>query len=130
MYASVRRPHVFDVHSARWLARASAAILVVTWLALVMAEAVRSRFETPSLESLYQAAVFGIVFAGYAIGLRKELAGGVIAIVGTVAFFAVYLMTLGGLPHLAAALFAAPGVLYLMAWYNDLAPGAGVARQP
>jgi hypothetical protein len=128
MYASSRRFYAFDFHFVRWMAHASAAILVVTWVALVTAEAVRSRFDLPSAYSIYQAVTFGVVFAGYAIAVRKELVGGALAIVGTLAFFAVHVATIGTLPGMAAALFAAPGVLHLLAWHGKKVSHAPLAR--
>ncbi|MEX0612204.1 MAG: hypothetical protein WD229_08785 [Pirellulales bacterium] len=119
MYTSIRRPHVLDSYFFRWMARASAAVLVVAWLALVIAEVFRSHYEAPSVHSVYQAIALAIVFAGYAIGWWKEMVGGVIAILGTAAFFAVNALTLETLPDPAAALFAVPGVLYLLAWQYE-----------
>jgi hypothetical protein len=87
---------------------------------LVILEAARADAEAPSIAAYYQAAALGIVFAGYALGWRSEFAGGVLAIMGTAGFFAVHELTLGSLPTLEAALFAAPGVLHLLAWkYNE-----------
>jgi len=128
MYTSVRRPRAFDLNFLRWCARASAVVLVVIWLALVLAEAVLFHFEAPT-EAIYQAVALAIVFAGYAIGWRKELVGGAIAILGTVLFFAVNLVTIESLPPVEAALFAAPGVLYLLAWYGEKTSGASPARK-
>jgi hypothetical protein len=55
---------------------------------------------------------------GYLLGWRYEFAGGLLAILGTVAFFVVCALTLG-LPSAAAIGFAVPGVLYLVAWRHD-----------
>jgi hypothetical protein len=129
MYASTRRFQAFDFHLFRWIARASAAVLVITWLALVIAEAVRSQFDTPSALTIYQGVALAIVFAGYAVGWRNELLGGVIAILGTLAFFAVHVITIGTWPDIAAAWFAAPGVLYLLSWFGKKLSGAPLARR-
>jgi hypothetical protein len=51
MYASVRQPFVIDSAWFRWLARASAAVLVLTWVVFVLAEGVRARFEEPATDS-------------------------------------------------------------------------------
>jgi len=128
MHTSVQRPRAFDFNSLRWLARASAAILVAVWIALVLTEAALFQLEAPT-DSIYQAVALAVVFAGYAIGWRKELVGGVIAILGTVLFFAVNLMTIDSLPSVEAAWFAAPGVLYLLAWYGEKMSGASPARK-
>jgi hypothetical protein len=70
--------------------------------------------------SIYgQAASLAIVFAGYAVGWRRELAGGIVVIVGMLAFFGVVLSTTATIPPLGVLLFAVPGVLYLLAWHND-----------
>jgi hypothetical protein len=130
MYTSVHRSPVSYAHLFRWAARAGAIIVVVAWLALVLMEAVRSRFEQPSVDTYYQAASLAIVFAGYLIGWWKEPTGGVIAILGTMSFFAVHALTLGMLPGLAAAWFAAPGVLYLLAWQAEHLGGRQRTRSP
>jgi hypothetical protein len=83
-----------------------------------MSELFRPGFD-PSIDNYRQAACLAIVFAGYAIGLRKELAGGIAVIVGTLVFFAVVLATTGEPPGLAGVLFATPGVLYVLAWHYD-----------
>jgi hypothetical protein len=101
------------------MARASAVVLMVIWLAFVIAEAMRPDFVDLSTSTLGQGASLAVVFAGYVIGLRKELAGGIAAIVGTAAFFAVVLTTTEKVPGLAALMFAVPGVLYLLAWLYD-----------
>ncbi len=117
MQTTLRHPHIFDAYLFRWLARTSALVLLAAWIAFVIGEAVMTHFEAPSLTTYYQAAALAIVFAGYAVGWRKEWAGGVIAILGTLAFFAVHVMTLGMLPRMGAAWFAAPGILFLLAAY-------------
>jgi hypothetical protein len=115
MFSSTNKLHVFDELSLRWFARASAAVLVVAWAVLVSVEAIRNP-ELPALQTFYQACALAIVFAGYAIGLRNELAGGLVVILGTLVFFAVLFVTMQALPQPAAVLFALPGVLYLLTW--------------
>ena len=103
----------------RWTARASAIILFATWLVYVVADVLRPAMEPGAFNTYGQAASLAIVFAGYAVGWRRELAGGIAVIVGILAFFAVVLSTTEELPQLAVLLFAVPGVLYLLAWYYD-----------
>ena len=119
MLTSAKTNLTFDSYSFRWTARASAAVLIAIWLALFTSEVMRPGFDGPNRYSLGQAASLAVVFAGYAIGWRKELAGGIAAIVGTLAFFVVVLTTTGKLPGAAALLFAIPGVLYLLAWHYE-----------
>jgi hypothetical protein len=78
----------------------------------------------PSPLTQYQALTLAAVFAGYAIGWRNELVGGFIAILGTIAFFALNRLMVGGFPGSGAALFAVPGILYLLAWYSERKSGA------
>ena len=101
----------------RWAGRASGSLLFVGWIGLVIQEAIRSG--TPSLAMMYQGVAFALVFAGYGLGLRYELTGGLLTIFGTVAFFAIVAFTTGILPQADAAWFAVPGVLYLLAWHYD-----------
>jgi hypothetical protein len=116
MFISVQGQHASYAWLFRWCGRAGGAMVVIAWLALVILEATRPDVGLPSVEAIYQGAALALVFAGYALGWRQELAGGVLTIVGTVAFFAVNLLTLEVLPDLGATWFAIPGVLYLLAW--------------
>jgi hypothetical protein len=130
MYTNIRRPLLLDSNWFRAGARATAAVLVVIWLALVVAEVIRNHFETPATAALYQGLALAVVFAGYAIGWRYELAGGLVAILGTIAFFWVNVATIGDPPDDVAAIFALPGVLQILAWYSDRMPGTFHERQP
>jgi hypothetical protein len=65
---------------------------------------------------IFQGAALAIVFAGYAVAWRWELAGGLMAIGGTIAFVGCSLATIGALPLPQVAWFAAPGVLSVLAW--------------
>ena len=79
----------------------------------------RPGVDSPRTNTLGQAASLAFVFSGYVVGWRRELTGGVAAIIGTLAFFVVVLTTTQELPGVAALLFAIPGVLYLLAWHYD-----------
>jgi hypothetical protein len=129
MHTNIQRPIVFDSYWFRAGARTCAVVLIAVWIALVVAEAIRSRFEMPSPLTQYQGLTLAAVFAGYAIGWRNELVGGFIAILGTLAFFALNRFMAGGFPGSGAALFAVPGILYLLAWYNERKSGAFRERQ-
>ena len=125
MYADVHKHHVPYADLFRWSARACAVSLFVAWLGLVVHETVRSGPPTTAL-ILYQAAAFAVVFAGYALGWRSDSAGGVLTIIGTSAFLAATLFTVGVLPPLEAVWFAAPGILYFLAWlFGDRHPATG-----
>ena len=119
MFAPTTPGPVLHSYPFRWTARTSAAVLVVIWLAFFISEAMRPGFGDLSTSTIGQTASLAVVFAGYVIGYRRELAGGVAAIIGTLAFFAVVLTTTEEVPGLAAMLFAVPGVLYLLAWHYD-----------
>lgn len=104
----------------RTLGRASAIILFASWAGLVIAEIVQRKFGEPPLDVFFQAAALAVVFAGYAVGWRHELAGGLMAVLGTIAFFIVQVVALTGPTGVSAAVwFALPGVLYLLAWNYD-----------
>jgi hypothetical protein len=113
-----------DYHRGRipsdGLRERKAIILFTTWLVYVVAEVLRPRMEPAAFNTYGQAVSLAIVFAGYAVGWRRELAGGIAVIVGLLAFFAVVLSTTEKTPQLAMLLFAVPGLLYLLAWhYNE-----------
>jgi hypothetical protein len=131
MYAyNIQRAFEFDSNSCRAAARVSAVVLVTSWLAAVLAEAIRDRFAMPPTLTLYQGFMLAVAFAGYVIGWRHELAGGVVAILGTIAFFVVNYLTIGVLPGIGAAIFAVPGVFYLVAWNLERTSGPHIAGQP
>jgi hypothetical protein len=69
--------------------------------------------------SYFQAAALAVVFAGYAIGWRYELVGGVLSIIGTIALAVIYALVFDAPPAIALAWFALPGVLYMAAWYSE-----------
>jgi len=127
MYASLQQKYAFYSDLFRSAARASGALLFLAWLGLVIREAML--FGPPASVTFPQAAALAIVFAGYLVGWRHELVGGMLAIFGTAAFFAVFLLTLDSPPQLDAAWFAAPGVFYLLAWRYDPRRGAFGVRQ-
>jgi hypothetical protein len=103
--------------------------LFVAWIGLLSAEMVHTKLDTPATSAFLQAAALALVFVGYAVGWRHEIAGGLMAIVGTVAFFIVGHVTLATTVGLgAAALFAAPGVFYLLAWAFDKEPNKHLWR--
>jgi hypothetical protein len=117
MYSSIQqRPMPISI-LFRWAGRASGSLLFVVWFAFVVQEAMQSG--APFVATIYQGIAFALVFAGYALGLRYELIGGILAILGTIAFFAVVAITTQILPQAEAAWFAVPGLLYLLAWHYD-----------
>jgi len=117
MYACLPQKSASSTELFRWFGRASSIVLFVGWILLLVQELMRdSRVTT---DEAIQGAVLAVVFVGYAIGWRKELAGALIAIFGTVLFFTVCGVAFGRLPGLAAAWFALPSVLYFLAWYTQ-----------
>ncbi|HVT26479.1 MAG TPA: hypothetical protein VHE81_00530 [Lacipirellulaceae bacterium] len=127
MYASVPSRHVPYSWLVRYCGRASGLIIVVSWLALVLAETLRSGM--PVLSNYYQAAMLAIVFIGYAVGWRHEVLGGALAIVGTIGFLTLYIAMFEALPPTGALCFAIPGVLYLIAHLLDKRPSEQLSRQ-
>jgi hypothetical protein len=103
----------------RSTARASGVALFAIWVWLLIAEVVRSGLYMPTVGAFGQAAMLAVVFAGYVVGWRNELAGGLLAILGTALFFALNLLLDGMLPRAEVVWFALPGVLYLLAWLGD-----------
>jgi hypothetical protein len=101
------------------MARTGASIVPVFWLAFFINEGMSRGFGGLTTSTVGQILSLTVVFAGYVIGYRRELAGGITAIVGTLAFFVVVLATTGAIPDVPALFFAVPGVLYLLAWHYD-----------
>jgi hypothetical protein len=104
----------------RWCARAGSIVAVVAWLILLAVEWFQHGSpDLRSLDQVYQAAALAVVFAGYALGWRYELAGGLVAVFGTIAFAAVWVWIFAVPPTATVAWFAAPGLLYILAWYSS-----------
>ena len=117
MYASVQKHDVPPSALFRYCGRAGALIIVVSWLALVIVEFIRSGL--PVMANYYQGAMLGIVFVGYAVGWRKELLGGALAILGTIGFVVLNAVMFASFPVSGAEGFAVPGVFYVIAHYLD-----------
>jgi hypothetical protein len=100
----------------RYAAALSGLALVANWFVLLVLEAVTTQRWIPNVHSLDQGIVLAVVFASYLIGWRHELIGATLALGGVLVFFAVGFASVGTTPPFAAAWFAAPGVLYLLAW--------------
>lgn len=117
MYTFIQNRQVSNSWLFRYCGRIGGLIIVASWLVLVVADAFRKG--PPALENYYQAATLAVVFTGYAVGWRKEILGGALAIAGTFAFFTLYVAMFKVLPLHGAVWFAAPGVFYLIAHYLD-----------
>ena len=65
-----------------------------------------------------KACALAVVFAGYILGWAKEVPGGILAVVGTIVYCLLGVAT-EFLVGPAAALFAVPGFLYLLAHHYD-----------
>ena len=103
---------------AHWLARISAIGVFGFFMMFAIGEGIPPLAEQPLRVQLFFA-LWAAIFAGYAVGWRWPLLGGVIALAGygmlnAVEFSANHRL-LGG----AFLLFAIPGILYLIAaWRN------------
>ena len=89
-------------------------MLFAMWLVLVAVEGLPVRHFPVGLSA--QLAVLAVVFAGYAISVRHELAGALLSLAGVAAFYAVTYVNLENTVGLAFAWFAAPPVLWLWSW--------------
>jgi hypothetical protein len=119
MYVSV---YSHDHHvSIAWLfrncGRLGGVIVIACWAALAISEVFRAGMPAP--DAYLQGGAIAIVFAGCLIGWRREMLGGALVILGTLAFYLTHAMTFADPPLPAAALLAAPGVFFLLARYLD-----------
>ena len=128
MYTSLPHPNVNYSNALRWCARASGVFLMVSWVVLFAAEAIRQGLDKPAVNTYSQAIALAVVFAGYVLGWWKEYAGGALAILGTFAFFAIVIVTSYVPPDPAAVWFAAPGVLYLLSHFYGEQPANRLTR--
>jgi hypothetical protein len=125
MNATAQDRHEYAVQ-LRWLAHTMAEILVILWAGFLVAEYIRpdtTKWLKWPVDLFVQGAILTVVFAGYAVGWRKEMLGGWMAILGTATFAALLAFTQNWPQQpfqvVQVALFAAPGVLYLMARRYD-----------
>lgn len=117
MYASMQSRPVTYTTLFRSCGRLGGIVVMVSWLTLAIAELFRHGM--PAVQAYPQAVTMAVIFAGYIVGWRKELIGGVLATVGTIAFYAVCLGTIDAGAPLASILLALPGVFFLLAWAGD-----------
>ena len=128
MYASSHHPPIPWAFLLRWAARTCGVILFAGWAVLLAAEMVRPGFHAP-LRTIAQAITLAVVFAGYAWGWKHERVGGLMTLAGVALFFVVNLWDTQVLPSPAAAWFAVPGVLYLLAHSESNRRVVDVAEQ-
>jgi hypothetical protein len=114
MYASTQPKPVTYTSLFRSCGRIGGIIVMVSWVALVVNEALRHGAPTGS--EYIQAAMIFVVFAGYVAGWWKEMFGGVLALAGTAALYIFCLKSSGVAPPPQGLLLAVPGVFYLLAW--------------
>jgi hypothetical protein len=117
MYRSFQLHPVTTADQYRMVARMGGCVAFIAWLVLVVNEAIRNG--PPSTVAMTQGAAIAFVFAGYAIGWRNELVGGLLSVLATIAYYVVCAVGIGTLPQLATILFAVPGLFYLAAWRQD-----------
>lgn len=117
MYGFIPKNSASSSELFRWFARASSIVLFVGWVLLLVQELMRDNRVTT--QEAMQGAVLTLVFLGYAVAWRKELAGALIALFGTAMFFVICVASYGNLPGLAAVWFAVPSFLYILAWYTQ-----------
>ena len=103
----------------RWIARASSIVLFALWLSYFVLDIPRTPLGDHGAGTLAQAGALAIVFAGYIIGWRWELAGGLMALAGTLVFFYAVAAATLVVPGPGVLLFAVPGALYLLAWQYE-----------
>jgi hypothetical protein len=120
MYASLQHQHVPVSQLLRWTGRAAGVLLFAAWAVSVAIEVTRPTVISEfAVGTIAQGIALGIAFGGYAIGWRNERVGGVVAILGTLAFVAVVFAATRALPAVATLWFAGPGVLYLFAQHFE-----------
>jgi hypothetical protein len=117
MYASFPTRNAEVSSTIRWFARASGVVLMAIWLVFFFSELLRSGFGFDR-NSYIQGAALAVVFTGYILGWVKEVPGGILAVIGTIVYCLLGLVT-ECMVGPAAALFAVPGFLYLIAHQYD-----------
>jgi hypothetical protein len=116
MYASIQRGQLLSSWFFRCCARASGVAIFLGWLCAVVSELFLTGL--PVKENYLQVVPVAAIFAGYAIGWRKELLGGMLAVFGAMASVWVDAAVLGNAVT-GMLWFAVPGIFYLLAHYLD-----------
>ena len=119
MYVTSHHPPIARSQAFRWAGRVCGVALFAVWAAFVTLEASRVTFAAWPVGLYFQGAALAVVFLGYAVGWKGELAGAVLVGVGAVAFFVITVIDTKMLPGLAVAWFVTPGVLYLFARHYE-----------
>jgi hypothetical protein len=91
MYACLPEKRASSTELFRWFAQVSSIVLFVGWILLLVQELMRDTRVTT--DEAIQGAVIAIIFVGYAVGWRNELAGALVALFGTIVFFTVCTVT-------------------------------------
>jgi len=117
MFASVQDRHLSYSWLFRNCGRLGGLIVMASCVALAIYDITRNG--APAPEAYFQAGALAIVFAGYVIGWSREMLGGALAVVGTVLFYVLHIVTIGSAPLPTAALFALPGIFFMLARYLD-----------
>jgi hypothetical protein len=120
MYVTAHHLPVTRSQVFRWLGRACGAALFAVWAVFVAIEATHpTAFVTWPRGMYFQAAALAVVFMGYAVGWKHELAGALTIGAGALAFVVVTFVDTKMLPALAFAWFVSPGALYLLARHYE-----------
>jgi hypothetical protein len=119
MYAATHYPSIARSLAFRWGGRICGIALFAVWTAFVAFEATRPTVVTWPVGLYMQGAALAMVFLGYAVGWKQELAGAVLIGVGGLAYFVITVVDTMMLPGLAIAWFLVPGVLYLFARHYE-----------
>jgi hypothetical protein len=98
-----------------WAGRTASVLLLAAWLLFVLAEGIPDPAGL-GWGVIAQSIALLAMFAGYALGWKKALAGGVVGLAALAAFYAINMLDVGQLPRGAFPLFALPSVLYLIAY--------------
>jgi hypothetical protein len=100
----------------RWAARIWAVASVALIVAVMVGEAFNPARLTPRDWLLFLFFPAGVC-VGFVLAWWKELLGGSLTVASLVVFYLIHRLQVGTFPRgLAFAVFAAPGVLFLLAW--------------
>jgi hypothetical protein len=127
MTATTEIRNVPNSFICRWIGRAAAIVLFVSWLGAFAAEIPRSGL--PSSDTYLQAITLSVAFLGYLVGWWNELVGGIVTIGGTIAWVVVCVLVTNVVLQPEMLWFAAPGMCYLAAYYLTRAERIGATHE-
>lgn len=108
-----RAPGWFCCH---WMARLASILIFVMWLAMLIGDGLPNNNSIDNVQLWGQFVMLVLMFAGYTLGWKNALWGGIVSLAAVGMFGVMYIAEVHLLPAPQLVLFAVPSLLYLAAY--------------